>query len=88
MGRKDLIPCEAFFEYPDGRVVPFDSLSYEEKIEINKEWIRRWEKLLPELYRGNLEALKSIPEATPEEIEEYYKLFPEKRKNRPKLSGT
>jgi len=86
--RNEIIPCETFFEYPDGRVVPFNSIPYEERLEINKEWIRRWERLFPEIYRGNEKALDSIPEATPEEIEQYYALFPEKRKDRSKLSGT
>jgi len=82
MGRRDLPTVTGFFVHPDGRTVPWESLSYEERLEINKEWIRRWERVLPEAYRNYPEAFAALEESGPEAKERYYELFPEKRNHR------
>ncbi len=80
VGRNDLPTVKGFFVRPDGNTVPFESLTYEEKLEINKEWVRRWERILPQAYKNYPEAFAELEEVSPEARERYYQIFPEKRK--------
>lgn len=79
MGRNDLPTVTGYFVHPDGNTVPWESLTYEEKLDINKEWVRRWERVFPDAYRNYPEALAEIEEVSPEARERYYQIFPEKR---------
>ncbi len=82
MARGKPLTVVGFMTYDDGRVVPFESLSNEERTEWNKRVIDRLEAVMPDVYRNYPEALKSIPEVSKERKEAYYKLFPEKRNRR------
>lgn len=81
MAKRREITVVGYFVYPDGKTVPMDSIPKDEMLEINKEWIRRWERNLSEVYQKYPEALAALPEVSPERREAYYELFPE---NRPK----
>ncbi len=79
MGKRREYKFECFFEYPDGRTVPLDSIGEEERTEINKEWVRRWERITRSEISKNPEAYRNAMMATTQEdIDEYYSLFPEK----------
>lgn len=82
MGKNDLPTVKGFFVHPDGKTVPWESLTYNEKLEINKEWVRRWERILPQAYSNHPEALAELENASSEARERYYQIFPEK--NRPR----
>lgn len=84
MARGKPITVKAFFTYPDGHSVPWESLSYDERLAINKTWIERLERVMPEVFAKYPEALENLPEETEADREEYYRMFPEKRNDRPK----
>lgn len=90
MAKKGLPTVTAFFTYPDGETVPFDTISEEEKTKIYRTWSERFERVLPEVLGKDPEMVKWLREyeTTPEEYETYYKLFPEKRNLRPRAENT
>ena len=71
----------AFFTYSDGHSVPWESLSYEERVAINKTWIERLESAMPAVFAKHPESL-DLYEETEADVEEYYRFFPEKRNDR------
>ena len=81
MAKRDFPTVKGFFMYPDGNTVPFETLPEEEKTRIYRMWAERFERVLPEVLSKNPELMKWFREyeTTPEEYEEYYRLFPEKR---------
>jgi len=85
MGKSQPLTVKGFMQYEDGRVVPWDELSFEERLRINKTWINRLEQTMGTYYRQHPDELKALldntPETTDEEWERYYKLFPEKRES-------
>lgn len=85
MAKREPLTVVGFMTYEDGRVVPWDDLPYEERLRINKTWIDRLEHTMGDYYRQHPDELRRLldntPETTEEEWEEYYELFPEKRKD-------
>ena len=82
MARGKPLEVVGFMTYEDGRVVPFESISEQERIEWNKKVIKRLEAVMPGVYQNYPEALASLTEVSKERKEAYYKLFPEKRDRR------
>ena len=78
MARGKPITVSGFFIKKNGETVPMETLTREEMIEINKEWIKRWEAVLSDYYSHRPEEFKKLPEATAEGKERYYSMFPEK----------
>lgn len=81
MARGKPITATAFFSYPDGHSVPWNSLSYEERVEINKTWIARLESAMPAAFAKFPESI-DLYEESEEDVENYYNFFPEKRNDR------
>ena len=88
MAKREMPTVRGFYCRPDGQAVPWESLSYEERLEINKGWIERLERVMPEQYSKNPEEFKGVPDATQKEREEYFKLFPQKRNCRKPAANT
>lgn len=91
MARGKPLTVVGFMTYEDGRVVPWETLPYEERLRINKTWIDRLERVMPEYYRNHPDefgaAYEEAGETTPEQWERYYQLFPEKRES-PRATNT
>ena len=90
MAKRGLPTVKGFFQYPDGKTVPFESLSEEERLRINKVWIERWERTLPEKFAKEPEMMEWLKnqKTTEREYERYFELFPEKRNLRPRAETT